>query len=173
MRIIMEIRDTALICEKGHIITDGIRYNSNLVVKYCTRCGSKTHSKCPNCNEDIKGSVYYDDRFEPANPLPVHGKMLETLPYYCDNCANPYPWTVYIKKLFHEYAILIEDRNDRDSFSEYIDDLIIDSPRTSYATHQTKTILSRISDSSLAKNIRSLIIEFGAKFTAEYLRNNP
>jgi hypothetical protein len=64
----------AAICERGHIEADNVGIWAN--PKYCSRCGSRVLNRCEHCQDTI--------------PPTSHG----TLPGYCAECGEPYPWTV-------------------------------------------------------------------------------
>lgn len=74
---------TAQICLNGHAVTSDIRCTCELET-YCSKCGAKTLTACPNCGTPIRGK--YDAVGEPVIPYRY------SPPAYCRNCGAPFPW---------------------------------------------------------------------------------
>lgn len=75
--------DVMLVCENGHKITSSLKSSPEYYVERCSKCGTKTLSKCPSCNEDIKGYHHIPG---------VLGGGSIPIPDYCHKCGKPYPW---------------------------------------------------------------------------------
>lgn len=84
-------KDTMQVCLNGHVITD--RYNTapEFRKNFCTDCGEKTITQCPNCNADIPGDMIYDS-------IVVLGGMGSVAPKICENCGEKFPWFETLKK---------------------------------------------------------------------------
>ena len=71
----------AFICENGHVVSS---FSDSCTDKYCTQCGRAIISKCPNCNQTIKG--------EHRENFTIGWKF--KAPAYCPGCGKPFPWTI-------------------------------------------------------------------------------
>ena len=81
--------DTARICPNGHLLTHAARANWPLYNDdFCQVCGEKLIEKCPKCGHEIRGALIRDDSVMGLETVPP-----ESVPSYCRNCGNPYPWT--------------------------------------------------------------------------------
>ncbi|MDP2653103.1 MAG: DUF2321 domain-containing protein [Candidatus Omnitrophota bacterium] len=75
--------DVMLVCENGHKITESLESSPENYVERCSKCGAKTLSECPSCNENIRG--YYH--------IPgVIGLGSASVQDFCHKCGSPYPW---------------------------------------------------------------------------------
>jgi len=81
-------RDVQQVCLNGHQITDSVNKYPQDMKEYCPKCGAKTITKCPKCNEPIPGHIYYEGVFRTTTRL-----YPEPVPSYCHKCGSPYPWT--------------------------------------------------------------------------------
>ncbi len=72
---------TAAVCEDGHALGATFR-PGQLPPKHCKHDGKRVYTKCPYCNAPIKGV--------PSSSVSSPGWKP---PKYCEECAEPYPWT--------------------------------------------------------------------------------
>lgn len=77
--------DTQQVCENGHQITDTYRYSPTTRKDFCTECGAKTITSCPNCGKDIPGETHYE------RVVNLSGIRVE-VPNICQYCGSKYPW---------------------------------------------------------------------------------
>jgi hypothetical protein len=84
-------RDTMQVCLNGHVITDRFNTSPEFRKNFCTECGEKTITKCPNCKADIPGDMLYDS-------IVVLGGFGSFAPKICDNCGSKFPWFETRKK---------------------------------------------------------------------------
>ena len=114
--------DGATICLFGHVISDSTAHAE----KYCSRCGHEAFSECTNCGAPIRG--------QSRQTGVIASKEEYRKPYYCYQCAFPYPWTSYIINTAVELAALdsIGEENKR-IIKEALPDLIVETPKTSIA----------------------------------------
>lgn len=77
--------DVHQICLNGHQITFFYKSNPESRKKFCNECGEKTIHQCPSCKHPIKGDYYSED---------IVGSCEIPLPSHCENCGEPYPWSI-------------------------------------------------------------------------------
>lgn len=147
----------AQVCLNGHLITDSADVHPENKENFCSKCSAKTITNCPNCNDPIPG--YYD--------VPGVFSFGETsIPRFCRNCGNPYPWTE--TALEAARTLINEDENlssdDKQKFSETLPDLIVESPtpKTQLAATRFKRFLSK-SVSYTAEGLREIIVDIASE----------
>jgi len=141
--------DIAQICLNGHIINEGTKCYPEKTMDFCQKCGSKTITKCQNCNSDIRGGVY-------VNPRQVR---MEEVPRFCHSCGEPYPW---IKTKIKEAKALTDEFEDiseaeRDKFKSSIDDLIKDK-NTELVSIRFKKILPKVGEFAY-RELKSILVD--------------
>ncbi len=125
----------AQVCMNGHMISDAIEIEQDLMSNYCSKCGSKTITKCPACNGEIRGFYYVEGlaSFEET-----------TVPSYCHICGNSYPWTL---SAIEALSSLIQNdekttTEQKKSVIESIPDILHETPKTQEAASKFKRFLS-------------------------------
>ncbi len=83
--------DVQQVCLKGHQTTDNYNKYPEFRKSFCPSCGEKTIHQCPHCNHPIKGDYHVDGVFGIPSTEPV--------PTHCENCGEPFPWTLSKEKL--------------------------------------------------------------------------
>ncbi len=78
-------RDTMQVCLNGHVINSGIRENPEFNEDFCNRCGKKTITNCPKCNNPIPGDL--------QNTGVAFIGFSQSAPDFCEKCGEPFPWT--------------------------------------------------------------------------------
>ncbi|MCK4329069.1 DUF2321 domain-containing protein [candidate division WOR-3 bacterium] len=128
--------DEAQICLNGHIVNPAIHSRPDMSRDFCVDCGTKTIKKCPKCETPIIGS-----RVIGRQPI----GHLFSLPKFCHNCGEPYPWTEAIIKAARELTQELENITDEEKkiLVQSIDDMIKDTPGTMVATTKFKKIISK------------------------------
>ena len=76
--------DVMQVCLNGHQITDNYNRYPEHRKDFCDKCGEKTITRCPKCNEPIRGD-YHVEGVLAIKETPV--------PEFCHKCGAPYPWT--------------------------------------------------------------------------------
>lgn len=126
------------ICLNGHqkTIHSETFQNPN---QFCTKCGESIISCCPNCSSGILG---YKEI-----PGVLQLGVKKKIPYYCNNCGKPYPWTNALIK--NVDMILSLDSSissiDKDFVTSSIPHFINETPTTPVSVVKTKTILTKAS----------------------------
>lgn len=77
--------DTQEVCLNGHQTTASYQSSPEFRRKFCPECGEETIHQCLECSHPIKG--YY-------NVEGVISFFETSVPTHCENCGNPYPWTL-------------------------------------------------------------------------------
>lgn len=147
---------TAFICENGHEIS-AAAYTCH--DKYCTKCGSRVISKCPNCNTTIRGC--YDSQFGFVGNYDV--------PAYCHSCGKPYPWTQAAIEaavnMVKESDLTFEDQQ---KLISVLPDAVTETPRTQLASVRFKKAMSNVG-SFIAEGLRDFAVSFGCEVFKNYL----
>ena len=147
----------AEICLNGHLISA----NSSTInhEEFCSSCGKKTITSCPNCNSMIRGWYKMED------VVIFHKKEDFKIPSYCHSCGEPYPWTTNAIKVA-ELLIAEEEQvsqEEIDKMIEVLSDIIVETPKTQLATVRIKKFISK-SSSFVADGLRQFIIDFGCEY---------
>jgi hypothetical protein len=129
--------DTAQVCLNGHIINSSYKAYPQHNKKFCDKCGAETITKCPNCQNDIRGYYHATGVISFADDTP---------PAFCPNCGQAYPWTESglqaAKDLASELEGLTEE--ERQILVKSLDDLVKDSPQTTVAATRFKKIVHKV-----------------------------
>lgn len=130
----MEWYDGAQVCLNGHMVNDSMRRFPQHNKPYCPKCGAKTITQCPSCDNDIQGEYHSDivasmGLREPAN--------------FCHQCGSPYPWTQARIKAAQE---LISESplppDEQRQLKDSIIHIMIESPSTELAASRFKKFLA-------------------------------
>ena len=120
----------AFICENGHEINT---LSTSCSDSFCTKCGARIISKCPDCNGQIRGRL--NDGF---------GFMVDYIvPSYCPHCGKPYPWT---RAAIQSTIYLLEDaeeipNEDRVRLIKVLPDVVAETPMTKAAAVRMRKVL--------------------------------
>lgn len=144
---------TSQVCLNGHVITD--RYDSNPEFRrnFCPDCGAATITACPECNTPIQGD--YEVR-----GVAVLSTWKTTAPAFCHNCGTPLPWTEARARAAQELIELQDglSEDDRATLKKSIEDVMVDSPRTTVAATRLRMFLSK-AGKTLAPVMEKILIE--------------
>jgi len=130
--------DVAQICLNGHVINSSVNEYPQFNKKFCDKCGAPTITNCPNCHAEIQGNYHGEGVLSLAD---------QKAPAFCPNCGKPYPWTEAKIQTAHDLAQELENISDDDKniLTQSIDEIVKDSPRTTFAATRFKKILSKTS----------------------------
>jgi len=152
--------DTAQICENGHLVNSYSKKYPSDNESFCSKCGALTITKCPYCNQDIRGHDIGEYGFVSAYEKPM----------YCINCGNPYPWTVFA--LRNTALLITEDAQlGEHQINELINnlpDIITETPSTNLAIARMKKALLSVGKIT-AEGIRQFVIDFGCELAKKSL----
>lgn len=143
--------DIAQICLNGHLITDTASGHPEHRKDFCTECGERTITTCPNCNTSIKGEEYVPG---------VIGIFQYHKPKYCEKCGHAFPWTKRQSNAVKELIDLSDNLNseEKSDFKTSIDDLIKSSPNTIVAQAKYKKYIVK-AGSEIGKGIKDILVD--------------
>lgn len=153
-------RDSALICENGHIINGSFRNEPQRNQQFCSDCGAPTIHTCPHCGREIPGDHTGD--FGYAIPW--------NLPKYCGYCGKPFPWT---QSAIESTSLIIKEETElseelKRQVTESLPDIVSETPRTTLAAMRIKKVFSS-GTSIAAEMIRQFVIDFGCELAKKSL----
>ena len=123
--------NTQQVCESGHQITPGIEVYPEKMETFCQKCGDPTLTACPSCETPIRGF-----------PRQVRRDTLEsivTVPSYCHECGQPYPWTKKeIVQTFIEFGNLEEE--EKATIEQDVENIAKDGAEAELSAHRIKRI---------------------------------
>jgi hypothetical protein len=130
-------QDTALVCEKGHLVNGSFLDFPAENTKFCEKCGAINITKCPSCNESIRGNYHIPG---------ILGGGIRTPPDFCHNCGKPYPWT---KELIEAANRAIDkaqelDDEEKEDFVKAIEQVRGDSSISQIAAHRIKGYIQKL-----------------------------
>jgi hypothetical protein len=142
---------TALVCLNGHMVTSMLENSPEIASAHCSECGAKTISRCPKCNQHIRG--YYD----------VEGviSISETeVRKFCHTCGQPYRWTESKLAAAKEYADELDalSAEEKAILKKSLDDLVRDTPQANVAGLRFKKIMAKVGKEG-ASAIRDIIVD--------------
>lgn len=154
---------TALVCECGHLITGDCSSAPDAL--YCSQCGKPCISACPSCHAPIRGDYYERcpncglhcgsalDNLDYAQLAQYSERLVEscTVPAYCHNCGEPYPWTETLLCRANEIVDFMDELSDEEksALKECFPFLLSDAPDASYHALVASKLLRSVS--SIAK----------------------
>lgn len=158
----MGVTHIAQICLNGHMITSVYDISDRPIEHFCSLCGSKTITACPNCNKPLRG--YYE-----VEGLVVLGEDVQP-ESYCYYCGSPYPWTE--KALENARLIILEETaipsEQKDALVSSLPDIITETPGTTLATVRIKNFLTSAGQFT-CDAIKQFTIEFGCELAKSLL----
>lgn len=141
----------AQICLRGHVISREIDDRPERNQKFCSQCGAPTITTCQACMASIRGRYYKGDPIYDPDWKP---------PSFCHECGRAYPWTAETLRAAQEYVD--EDPNltneEKSDLKEDINDIVLDTPRSSAAANRLKKLLARAGKGT-AKGLRELLVD--------------
>lgn len=126
----------AQVCTNGHLINDSFDSHPESNQSFCSKCGAKTITACPNCGANIRGN-YDCDVF-------ILGAT-KTVDSYCYNCGSPYPWTQKILDSAIELLSLDTElsTDTKELIKNAIPYLLVDQPETPVAIAKYRSGISK------------------------------
>ena len=148
---------TGLICTSGHQATGLLEQHPEILSDHCTMCGARMISKCPKCEEPIRGS-------HTSYPSRDGGTS------YCHACGAAYPWTEARLDAAGELAAMDESLSDteRELLRENFPFLGSDNPRVEVAAVQVGRILAK-AEPAVRRGLLEIAKSFATSKAAELL----
>jgi hypothetical protein len=129
-------RETAIVCENGHVIAyDPIPESDGgpPQPKFCKLCAAAAINQCANCQMPVSGA-----QKSPDDDPKIHAALRRKTyvpPAYCDFCGVPFEWTERRLVAAEELADIIEGlhNGERSLLKGCFPDLLGDTPRAAGA----------------------------------------
>ena len=147
--------DTAQICLNGHVINSSSGESPECNEKFCQTCGERIIRHCENCRQPIRGDYHVPEVLE----------LWEySVPSFCHNCGNAYPWTEARLRAARELSNELENlsEEERKVVKTSVDDIVVDTPRTTLAATRFKRLVSKAGKESLAA-FRTLLVDIASE----------
>ena len=128
--------DVAQICENGHVTNGHVRdYPAHNQV-HCDKCGSRTITKCPACETEIRGAY---------NVPGVIGFSDYAAPAFCYKCGEPFPWTAATLRAAEDLADEMDalSAGEKESLKKTLPDLVRETPRARLAETRFKKFMKK------------------------------
>ncbi len=162
--------DIQQVCENGHQITSGYNTRPEERKKFCQECGAPSLIACPACGADIQGAMikvgqsFLDAR---AGCQRMTLESIASVPSYCPNCGEPYPWEQ--KKITTAIQIFVEfgdlNEEEKKTIEQDIKNIAKDAPEVELSARRIKRIWER------GKNVGyEVIMEFASRTAANILK---
>ena len=156
-------------CLNGHPIITNTEYPT-LKSDYCSKCGAKTITCCPNCDAPIRGDIritatrYATQKIDRT----YHSRQR---PDFCHNCGKPYPWT---EQALEAAKMLINDDESfdqtvKDKLTEVLPDIIVETPKSTLAATRFGKAL-KSAGKFTAEGLRQFIIDFGCELILKQMK---
>ena len=147
--------DTAQICKNGHLTNDSAKTNPIRNQDHCAKCGAPTIMACPSCRTEIRGLYTEEQLIYEVVVFPV-----TTIPAFCYNCGDPFPWTDAALRAARELADELDNITDdeRKTLKNSLDDLVRETPSTRVAETRFKKIMRKVGKEGY-EGMRSLLTD--------------
>jgi hypothetical protein len=149
--------DIAQVCVNGHMINTASRGMPEHNKPFCDKCGEKTITSCPSCNNSIRGLDW--DGYSQEPDAPPH----------CEHCGKPFPWTERKKaaalELFAE-VLDMEAEEQREELKRDLDAISTDQPRTQAAALKLKRMLTKAGKDALGM-VRDMVVDIGSEIAVK------
>ena len=141
--------DTMQVCMGGHMITSSLEESPEHREAYCSRCGKDTIQACQKCGQHIRGihKVPYLD-WEGRRRYNSYGPY--SMPKFCVNCGEPFPWTREKIEALVELAAEEESLSDedRESIRKNAPLIATDDPKSELAARRIMKVLGKVGKSA-------------------------
>lgn len=130
---------------------------------YCSNCGAEDIDKCPKCKFAFKGDIHDEGLFSPMNK--------KSIPKYCPNCGETYPWTKAKLEALDDMIDLIDELNDteKEELKEASKFISTDNSRTQISVYKFKHYSTKIV-SSLGDKLEELLIEIASETAIKFMK---
>ena len=131
----MTLYDVMQVCLNGHKVNGRARTDLQRNKKFCTRCGAKTITACPECDAAIRGDSI-SQRGTPLRPTSV--------PNNCHNCGTAFPWRQAQIAAAIEALEMGLTGQDATEAAGLVREIAVETPRTQVAAMKLKWLLPKI-----------------------------
>lgn len=127
--------DMMQVCLNGHQITDFAESMPEFRKAFCSDCGAKTITACPECNMSIQGH-YRSSGVLSAYAAPV--------PNNCHACGTAYPWRQQALAAAIDAVQLELDEQDAAAAAALLPAVAAETPRTELAAYKLMKLLTKL-----------------------------
>jgi hypothetical protein len=144
--------DTAQICTNGHVINQYAASQPGYNSPHCAKCGAPTITKCPKCENRIRGYYHVPGVVSLCGPDPAPG--------FCAECGAAFPWTEERLSAAREFIRELDrlDDTEKGLLSRSLDDLVRDTPNTTMAVQRFKKYAAKAGTSAV-EGLRTILVE--------------
>jgi hypothetical protein len=145
--------DTAQVCPNGHVANAETIQAPEFNKDYCEECGKKTITRCPNCDQPIRGRIMFSIGMAGFKP-----------PAYCRFCGEAFPWTALRLEAARELALDSESLNaeERQELVETLPALLSDVPKTHAAAAKFKRLATKAGKET-AGALRDILVDIASE----------
>lgn len=129
--------DVKQVCLNGHTITDTAATQPQFTKPFCSTCGERTITACPECNAPIQGTYHVPG-------VAVLSFTLQVAPNNCHQCGAAYPWRQAAIATAIEVLQMDLVGQDATDVAELVQAVSIDTPRTEIAALKLKRLLPKL-----------------------------
>lgn len=171
--------DMAQVCLNGHMVNDTSQSRPEFSKKFCPDCGAETITRCRDCDQPIQGALHssymmggsrYLRRPPTRRTMTTNGSVRA----YCHACGKPYPWTSASIAAAKAYAQELDELTDTDKLllQSSIDDLVVDTPKTSVALVRFKKLMPKIGRQA-ADGFKNILVNVLSEAVRKQLGMSP
>jgi hypothetical protein len=131
--------DTMEVCIEGHQTTSMATSFPEGREPFCSKCGAKTITLCPECSATIRG-FYHVPGFLSTSETPV--------PNNCHACGTAYPWRQTAIASAIEILEMQMEGQDVTGINALIHTVVVDSPRAEVAALKLKRMVGKLAKST-------------------------
>ena len=158
--------DVMQVCESGHMVTSSLRKTPEEGDRHCAQCGAKTICACRECGQEIRGD-HYVPHVHLGEYWGDNTYSACSVPKFCTNCGEPFPWTRQKMKALEKFAAEAESLSDedRESLRQNAPLIATDNPMLEVAALRIKKIIEKLRAEAVpaARNILTALATEAAK----------
>ena len=154
---------TAAVCLNGHVATPDVETHGARLSKFCSTCGSEVITACPSCKAPIRGF------YIPPGVTGVGG-VFKSLPSFCFQCGQPFPWTAEKIEAAKSLADELENLSaeDRAALKIAIDDVAGGGPRAEAGAARLKRMLGKATTTA-GKALYKIVVDVASEAAKKML----
>ena len=129
--------DVMQVCLNGHTITDTAATQPEFAKPFCSNCGERTITTCPECRAPIQGTYHVPG-------VAVLAFAIPKAPNNCHACGTAYPWRQAAIANAIEVLQLDLEGQDAADVAELVRAVSVETPRTEVAALKLKRLLPKL-----------------------------
>jgi hypothetical protein len=155
--------DVAQVCHNGHLANSRSKKVPTRNSAFCPQCGAATTQACLSCHAEIRGA-YLPESYAVSRAPKC------TVPPYCHQCGQPYPWTEAALAALGELLTEVQGMSpaDREAAIALVPDLQSETPRSALAVVRWNGILGKATG-AIKSGIGKLVADVAAEAVKKLL----